>query len=159
MDVQSTIVTVIKRTLTFNGRASRGEFWWYVFAVVCANSLLTLLASLTIALLSLETIGLVFLNLFSFLISAKWIVALPLFSAGSRRFHDIGKGTWLYFALLIAVLPIWKMFYYNLGISILSFEVTQAIRVLAGMSLLAVCILPSQPGTNKYGPNPTEASP
>lgn len=54
--------------------------------------------------------------------------AIPSLAVGVRRLHDIGRTGWW---LLIVVVPI-----------------------IGPLIFLVFTILPSEPGTNKYGPNP-----
>jgi len=58
-------------------------------------------------------------------------VLLPSIAVGARRFHDIGKSGWW---LLIGLIPL-----------------------LGGLILLIFFVLDSNPGDNKYGPNPKAA--
>ena len=58
-------------------------------------------------------------------------VLLPSIAVGARRFHDIGKSGWW---LLIGLIPL-----------------------LGGLILIIFFVLDSNPGDNKYGPNPKAA--
>jgi uncharacterized membrane protein YhaH (DUF805 family) len=60
-------------------------------------------------------------------------VLVPSIAVGVRRLHDIGKSGWWFFISLIPLIgSIW---------------------------LLVLFVTDSQPGTNKYGPNPKETVP
>lgn len=58
------------------------------------------------------------------------IVFIPSVAVAVRRLHDIGKSGWRFFIVLIPL--------------------------IGGLVLLADFIKDSQPGENKYGPNPSE---
>ena len=58
-------------------------------------------------------------------------VLLPSIAVGARRFHDIGKSGWW---LLIGLIPL-----------------------IGGLILIIFFVLDSNPGDNKYGPNPKAA--
>lgn len=93
---------------SFKGRASRKELWYFLF--FC-----TIVIGISIAMEE---------EIMWFSISA---LLLPMLAAIGRRLHDIGRGRWWAFILLI--IP----FY--------------------GWALLALmCILPSQQKDNEYGP-------
>ena len=50
-----------------------------------------------------------------------------------RRLHDVGKSDWMYLIIFIPLIgAIW---------------------------LLVLCVLDSQPGSNRFGPNPKEQTP
>ena len=60
-------------------------------------------------------------------------ILLPALAVGVRRLHDIGRsGWWLLFGL---------------------------VPLVGGITLLVFSCTDSQPGENKYGPNPKEAAP
>ena len=79
--------TVIQKSFTIEGRASRSEYWWFYLAFIIADIGLTIVDS------ALGT-PLVFLLLA--LIPASFCAAI-------RRMHDIGKSGWW---LLITLIPL-----------------------------------------------------
>jgi uncharacterized membrane protein YhaH (DUF805 family) len=85
---------------TFNGRASRSEYWWfYLFAL-----LITWGGSLVAAV----TMPVELADLMNVIIGLVFIV--PVFAAGSRRLHDIGKSGWwqlLFLTIIGAILLIY----------------------------------------------------
>jgi uncharacterized membrane protein YhaH (DUF805 family) len=76
----------ISRTLTWRGRASRSEYWYFVlFFYVVLFSLAGLGAALE----------------FSALIAPALLLYVSLLSAAVRRMHDIGRsGGWLWISLV-----------------------------------------------------------
>ena len=79
--------TVIQKSFTIEGRASRSEYWWFYLAVIITDIGLTIVDS------ALGT-PLVFLLLA--LIPASLCAAI-------RRMHDLGKSGWW---LLISFIPL-----------------------------------------------------
>src|ERR1700687_3857165 len=84
MTFVESISTCLKKYATFEGRASRSEYWWFF--------LFTLLVQFGSSVIS---------NIPSLL----WALALrlPSIAVGARRLHDIGKSGWW---LLISLIPL-----------------------------------------------------
>jgi uncharacterized membrane protein YhaH (DUF805 family) len=72
------------RSFDYQGRSSRGDYWWFVLANLIVSVILALVAK----------------NLQSLYTIASLLPGIPL---AVRRLRDIGKG-WLW--LLIALIPI-----------------------------------------------------
>lgn len=84
MTFGESIKTCFSKYATFEGRASRSEFWWF--------ALFTFLASAVLGIVSEPLSGLFSLA-----------VLLPSLAVGARRLHDINKSGWL---LLLWLIPI-----------------------------------------------------
>ena len=179
MTPREAIITCLKKSVSFKGRASRSEFWWFVPIGVLSPILL---------LMALSATGLHIL----IVIPLIWLSALPLFAVGSRRLQDTGEAgedaykPWAFFAIF-ALLASFSFKSGGLvedafasdtppdGPAGLAFTFvyfwggTVLIGVLALISLVvfliqitpafAQTLVPSQPGPNKYGPNPNEVTP
>lgn len=74
-------------------------------------------------------LGIAFLELYGpiYLIVVLGLV-IPSLAVVVRRLHDVGKSGWFYFIVLIPI--------------------------IGGIWLLVLMVTDSQPGTNKWGPNP-----
>jgi uncharacterized membrane protein YhaH (DUF805 family) len=127
-------LAALRKYATFSGRASRSEFWYYVlFAqLIIPLILLALIAGAeVIAMLSGvgESTAVSSSQTFWELLYGLYTlgVLLPSVAVSVRRLHDIGASGWW---LLIAFIP------------------------LAGMALLAMYLIDSSPGPNRFGPNP-----
>jgi uncharacterized membrane protein YhaH (DUF805 family) len=71
-------------------------------------------------------------SLFTILVVIFWLaVVIPSLAVGVRRLHDTGRSGWW---LLFGIVPL-----------------------VGGITLLVFSCLDSEPGQNKYGPNPKEA--
>jgi uncharacterized membrane protein YhaH (DUF805 family) len=73
------ISTCFSKYATFSGRATRSEYWFFALFYVIVLFAATLFDPTTNGLLANITI-LVFI--------------LPMYAAGSRRMHDVGKNGW-----------------------------------------------------------------
>jgi uncharacterized membrane protein YhaH (DUF805 family) len=87
------ITTCFSKFATFSGRATRSEFWWfYLFTL-----LLSWFAQMAVGASVAGVVSLVFI--------------LPLWAAGARRLHDIGRTGWwqlIAFTVIgIIVLIVW----------------------------------------------------
>lgn len=121
-----------------NGRARRAEYWWWAaFAVVIALSAAVIDSALG-AVPGEGPVGVI----------AGLAIAAPGVCAGIRRFHDVGLSGW-WFAAAFGALVIAS------ALSITPLAVLGAIAVLAILVVLIFFLVKdSQPGANKYGPNP-----
>ena len=93
MNFPTAITTCFSKFATFSGRATRSEFWWfYLFTI-----LLSWFAQMAVGASVAGVVSLVFI--------------LPLWSAGARRLHDIGRtGWWQLIAFTVSgiiVLIVW----------------------------------------------------
>lgn len=119
---------VLQNYASFNGRARRSEYWYFVLF----NLLFTIFAMILDRLLGLtftSQTGMPFVFGYIYLLY-NLIVFIPSVAVAVRRLHDIGKSGWRFFIVLIPL--------------------------IGGLVLLADFIKDSQPGENKYGPNPSE---
>ncbi|WP_039018974.1 DUF805 domain-containing protein [Halocynthiibacter namhaensis] len=166
------VKTSLRKSFSFSGRSDRGEFW--PFALFCLA--LVYLAQSADALLHANSdweppvrysFGHVYYELAAdTLLSPIAVIALivPICAAGWRRLHDAGKPGWYlliplaFSAVFIAVAPFLNR--ETVGISLIRFLVTSAPIMYLGLwlAVLVWLINPSEPTTNKYGPNPKEVS-
>lgn len=160
MTFSAAIRTGLRKGFTFSGRASRPEFWWFAplglavpTAVVAALApFLTIKPQIVIAAL-------------------VWaVLALPFWSAASRRLHDAGRSGWWMIALALPAIYSIAMtaniatfnqapeFHsWVLGLFYATFYFTAFPVLLAGTLigmglLLLVCLIPSEAGRNRWGP-------
>jgi uncharacterized membrane protein YhaH (DUF805 family) len=134
MDFMTSVRTCFTKYATFDGRASRSEFWWfYLFSVLVIMVVyvfplfFSLMASLAPngAVSGLFSILSLVSNLALFAVSVGLMI--PLFAVGSRRLHDRGQSGWLQMLVLVPC---------------------------ASIALVVLWILEGTPGPNMYGPPP-----
>lgn len=99
------VKTCFRKYATFNGRASRSEYWFfYLFNCIISTFLFGL--ALTI---NQESVSLFFFYL-TFIYSL--VVILPALAVTIRRLHDIGKSGWLYCIVFIPYVGPFILLYY-----------------------------------------------
>ncbi|MDE6143885.1 MAG: DUF805 domain-containing protein [Muribaculaceae bacterium] len=103
MTYQESIRSVLSKYVTFSGRASRSEYWWF--------TLFTIMVSVAIYLLGLPFSSNGDPALWTLLLQWGFNLAilLPTIALGVRRMHDIGKGGgWIF----ITLIPLIGFFWY-----------------------------------------------
>jgi len=83
MNFGDAIRTCFSKYATFDGRASRSEFWWWLLFTVLASAGASILSDKLSALFSLA-------------------VLLPSLAVGARRLHDTDRSAWF---LLLWCIP------------------------------------------------------
>jgi uncharacterized membrane protein YhaH (DUF805 family) len=152
------------KPLTFSGSATRAEFWW--FAPIGLALPVVAVAFLSSRVCSFETLV---SNLLIFV-----LLTFPFVAAASRRFHDTGEadlefwrgigpsmgvflsGYFIFFGIF-AMTTIWAL---PIGVLIAIPALLSLVYflVLAPGTLgntIGQLLLPTSPGPNRYGPNPT----
>ncbi len=169
MGMGEAVRTCFARYFTFSGRASRAEFWWFTLFTFLVGFGLGFIEAFVSRADVAETRGSLF--------PQAWQLAtfMPSLTVGWRRMHDTGRsGLFLIYPLLV-MLGI--AMFTGLMVSTGAFDPAGAatgtfgaagllVLALAGFVFLISPLLvlwwlarPSQPGANKYGPNPHEVSP
>ena len=110
MSFTESVRTCIGKFTTFDGRATRSEFWWFYLFIL----LVGLVGYIPIFLLTLigaasdgdpGVVGGIF-SILSVIFWILWIIVvialyIPLLAVGSRRLHDRGQSGWLQLLLLV----------------------------------------------------------
>lgn len=134
MSFTESVRTCFGKFATFDGRATRSEFWWFYLFVVLVSAvgyvpilLLTILGSAG----SDGTVNSV-LAFLTVILGILWFVIIialyiPFLAAGCRRLHDRGQSGWLQLLLLVPC---------------------------GGIVLLVFWVMEGTPGDNAYGPKP-----
>lgn len=134
MSFADAIRTCIGKFATFDGRASRAEFWWfYLFTILV--SLVGYVPILILTLIGASANDGAISGIFTILSVIFWIVwiivlialYIPFLAVGCRRLHDRGQSGWLQLLLLVPC---------------------------GGIVLLIFWVLEGTPGDNAYGPKP-----
>lgn len=158
------IQTCLRKYVTFSGRASRPEFWWFVLACFLVSAAITVTHGAIFG-PSIEVVHSITINsdgtretgqalrqsynggIIGSLISLAMLC--PLLASGWRRLHDTGRAGWF----LLIPLPIAVA---GIGLSLITNSVFFGfLTVLATLVSLAFLIVmlsqKSQPGSNVFG--------
>ena len=104
MNMPTAVKTCMRKYVTFSGRATRSEYWWFVLFCFCI-----FISTVTLSIISnyyrlnndfdkvVELFGIILLILLIGLIIPNWSVAV-------RRLHDAGKSGEYVFWYLLAIL-------------------------------------------------------
>ena len=117
-----------KKYTAFNGRASRGEYWWWVLFTAVIGFVLYGLA-FGIGFATIKPNGQMGGGAIPFfiLLGLFWLgVVVPSIAVAVRRLHDAGYSGWFY---LLALIP-----------------------TVGGIILLVLCVMQTSPQAPKYGP-------
>lgn len=87
--IMNEFVKTLKYFITFNGRATRKEYWTFMLLNIVIVYSLILLPMLKIQMLSIMCAWC--------LIIYGFIIIIPLITVSVRRLHDTGKSGWWYF--------------------------------------------------------------
>lgn len=129
-----------------SGRSTPAEFWWVVLAMFIANIALSTVYSV----IASDTTG----SRISVIVYALGMLALlvPFYTLTLRRLHDTNKtGFWLVGYVAAIVIPLLA----SLVIPLLGALILIPFSfILIGLhiTLFVFCVLPSNPGSNMYGP-------
>ena len=116
MNFMQSISTCVRKYVTFSGRATRSEFWWFYLFTILVNLVATSQASSFVPNLldgqdMTENESSYFLNNFFFLYLStitSLILLLPSLAVAVRRLHDVGRsGWWILIAFtVIGIIPL-----------------------------------------------------
>lgn len=128
----------LKKYAVFDGRACRSEYWWFTLLNIVFATVL-LFVSLLFGAGSMEInhastpYPAVFVWANAPVLGIFYLaILLPSIAVLIRRLHDISRSGWW---ILLIILP-----------------------VIGGFVLLIFTLLPSTPGTNEYGPEPSHTA-
>jgi uncharacterized membrane protein YhaH (DUF805 family) len=148
MTFAQSVRTCLSKYATFQGRASRSEYWWFLLFVLLTLGALFLLGAFVARLVAPAANGADLgqsLLLRSPLATAIFGAAglfylamlMPMWAVGVRRFHDRDFSGWAYLGFLVAgAIPL--------------------VGWIISLAGLVISILPSKPGANRYGLDPRQ---
>lgn len=98
MDFQTAIKTCFSKYVTFSGRASRSEFWWFMLFIIAGNFVLGFIDLMLFGRSADGSAVSILGALFSL------AVFLPSIAVGVRRLHDVDRSGWWYLLVLIPLI-------------------------------------------------------
>lgn len=179
MTFNEAVKTCFSKYFTFSGRASRPEYWYFFLFILVWSAIATVIdwhffeqvttvqseGSVEVTATSSQPVQSI----------VSLIVFFPHLAVAWRRMHDTGRNG-LYallpillilgaFAVLVFGIGLASSFQHGGSLDILFTRATLLIVIPTLLVLLVSPLLvlwwlsrPSQPGTNKYGPNPYEVT-
>jgi uncharacterized membrane protein YhaH (DUF805 family) len=176
MSFSEAVTTCLRKFATFSGRASRPEYWWFALFVLGGG---VILAFLDAALFGVRAVqvepGVVEYTSEGFLSTGFALVTLlPWLAAGWRRMHDSGRsGLHLLYPLIVMIgiggfasllagldtVLAGDLRAILFGASALVMHVAFLIFLISPAIVVYWLTRPSEPGPNRYGPNPQEVRP
>ena len=132
MSFTEAVRTCISKYATFDGRATRSEFWWFYLFIVLVSAIgyipFLILAALGSGDSGVSTI----FGILAVIWMIVWIIAMialiiPQLAVGCRRLHDRGQSGWLQLLLLVPC---------------------------GNIVLIVFWVMEGTPGDNAYGPKP-----
>ena len=142
MGFKEAVNTVLKQKYaTFQGRAARSEFWYFLLFVSIVGLVLMGLGFAMGGMNALEgrsggTLGLIFFGLYGIFYLA---ILIPSIAVSVRRLHDRNMSGWWYLGMIVA--------------SLIPF-----VGFIASIAFLVIMCLKGTDGENKYGPDPLKGA-
>ena len=134
MSFTESVRTCISKVATFDGRATRSEFWWFYLFTVLVGFVGYIPLLILGALGATNSDGVVsgLVSILSVIFWILWFIVvialvIPLLAVGCRRLHDRGQSGWLQLLLLVPC---------------------------GNIVLIVFWVLEGTPGDNAYGPKP-----
>jgi uncharacterized membrane protein YhaH (DUF805 family) len=132
MGMQEAVRSVFQNYATFDGRASRSEFWWFILFSFIVSAVLGIIDGALFGYTTeMDTADGVTIDIQSFGILAPiWSLAVlvPTLAVGARRLHDTGRSGW------------WQLLF--------------LIPLIGAIVLIVWFATRGTPGTNAYGAEP-----
>lgn len=162
-------ILALKKYATFSGRSQRMEYWMFLLF----NIIFGIVARVLDSLLGLNWTERSSSGVIALLFNLAMFV--PSIAVTVRRFHDIGKSGWTYvWFILGGMLAVGVYFVYliklvlaaglsaeDIDASVFMMFITPTLVLLLALFIVGGWMIyymakDSQPGTNKWGPNPKE---
>lgn len=173
MSFTDAIRTCLRKYVTFSGRASRPEYWWFILFLFLGGMVASVLDGILFGTVSVETAPGRVEATSDGPISSLFSLAtlLPLLAAGWRRMHDTGRsGLYLLYPLIVMVGIGTFATFIGAGEALLSGDFAAAFVGLFGIVMAVATIIavispliviwwltrPTQPETNQWGPPPAK---
>ena len=142
----------LQKYADFSGRAPRAEYWWYTLGLIIAYIVIMIVESIT----GLKGMVLGVYGPITLLLALGTIV--PNIAVGVRRLHDTNRSAWWLLLLapylLFAILTVMALRSGGGMAAIGAAGIVGVVGMVCCIVYLVLMVLPSQPGENRYGPNP-----
>ncbi len=142
-------IKVLNQYFDFKGRARRKEFWMFFLF----NSIFLIIATILDNVLGILVINFTKKSFGPLYLIYYLVTLIPYLAVIVRRLHDVGKSGW--FLLLPFIFFILGFLFKIYLIDIIA-VIIFVIAVILYIWIWYLLLKNSQPGTNKWGPNPKE---
>lgn len=160
MTFTESVKTCFRKYFTFSGRASRSEYWWFTLFATALGLVASGLETAINAITGTPDGPLILSS------TASLATLFPSLAVTWRRLHDIGRSGLWYPGLLIGIPLGCGLLLAGIGMLLflgLDFNVGSSLQFIT-LAIIGICVIillfwlckKSQPGPNKYGPNPHE---
>lgn len=173
MTFSDAIRTCFRKYVTFSGRATRPEYWWFILFVIVGGIVAAALDGMLFGAtttqvgpndVTIESNGPI-ASLFSL------ATIIPILAVGWRRMHDTGRsGLYLLYPILVWIGIASFASFAGVTGALFAGNFAAVFGGLVGVVMMISMIIaifspliviwwltrPSQPGPNTYGPNPNE---
>jgi len=149
--------TILKKYATFEGRASRSEYWWF-YLFYALTQILSTIIFFTFSSESFEKyVGYTYLGYNPVELIIAIILFFPFLSVSIRRLHDSGKSGWWLLSPLVVVIIFGLLSYIlvTIGLDLGDFAYFMFLipMMLVVLYLFYLMLKKSDDGENKYGHN------
>ena len=144
MTFTETIKTCFSKYVTFSGRASRSEFWYFMLFCLLGSTILSLFDGFVLGMSAIQPASSVF----------GLVTFLPSICVTTRRLHDGNRRGW-WQLIWLAPIPVFLAAY---GLKAHSLMIVGVIAMIACVvMLLAWLITKGSEGDNRFRSNPLAA--
>ncbi|MDQ7831304.1 MAG: DUF805 domain-containing protein [Desulfovibrionaceae bacterium] len=106
MDFMTALKTCLHKYATFSGRASRGEFWFFILAVWLVSIVAMVLDQTLFASSGGEASAMPVTTIFNL------VTFLPVLAVSVRRLHDVNRSGWWYLIILTGIGAILLLYWF-----------------------------------------------
>ena len=163
-------IKCLKQYADFNGRARRSEYWWFTLINFIITMVLLICWMVPLVKMAIhsedmpdewELLRVMFSNPFIYIYSIYYLaVLIPSLAVTVRRLHDIGKsGFWVFLSIGSSLLVTISRGIHGTTMASTTIALMTVINFIAlviAVIFLVWMFTDSQPGENKWGPNPKE---
>lgn len=180
MSFGEAVKSCLTKYVSFTGRASRSEYWWFVLFLVIVNLIAAIIDWQLFGSVKTSvqdgTTTVIATRTGSPVQSATGLLLfLPHLSAAWRRMQDTGRSGLYALLPILLILGAFAVLIFGIGVAdvfasggsmdklftrltLLIVIPTIAVLVISPLLVLWWLTRPSQPGANRYGPNPHEVT-
>lgn len=144
MTFTESIKTCFSKYVTFAGRASRSDFWYFILFCLLGNDILSFFDGFVLGMSAIQPASLVFSS----------VTFLPSICVTTRRLHDGNRRGW-WQLIWLAPIPVFIAAY---GLNSHYLRIVGGIAVIACVVVLLVWLIAKgSEGDNRFGSNPLAA--